>query len=289
MSTGIYKYQNKINGHIYIGQSVNIEKRYAQHLYDAYNRPITTIDIAINKYGINNFTFEIVEECSVKELNNKEIYWIDFYDSFNNGYNNTLGGKSLNGGNHPRSILKEQDVWFIRECYKNHIPRREVFKSVQSTGITERGFLKVWNNETWPEIHQDVYTKKNKLWHKQNVGHGQDQVGLSSLDRAIKQEDIDIWIKEKKAGLSINAIAKKYNRDNSTIEKYINNPKAISEVKYTGRKLQNVNTGKIFNSISSAAKWAKCGATTLTRHLTTDKIAGKVPETGEPASWIELS
>ena len=53
--------------------------------------------------------------------------------------------------------------------------------------------------------------------------------------------------------------------------------------------MKNLNTGKIFKSINSAAKWAGCGATTLTRHLTSDKIAGKVPDTQEPAHWEELS
>ena len=60
-------------------------------------------------------------------------------------------------------------------------------------------------------------------------------------------------------------------------------------MEYNSRRVQNVETGMVFKPINSAAKWAKCGATTLTRHLTTDKIAGKVPKTGEPAHWIELS
>ena len=48
MSIGIYKYQNKINGHIYIGQSTNIERRYQQHIYDANNpeRRGTGLEIA---------------------------------------------------------------------------------------------------------------------------------------------------------------------------------------------------------------------------------------------------
>lgn len=45
----------------------------------------------------------------------------------------------------------------------------------------------------------------------------------------------------------------------------------------------------IFNSISAAARWSGCGATTLTRHLASDKKAGKVPETDEVAEWEELS
>lgn len=158
----------------------------------------------------------------------------------------------------------------------------------KDTGISERGFLKIWNCENWNNIHTDVYTPENKAWHKSQVGHSQDQIGLSSLDRAISQAEINDWVKDYNNGLTINAIAKKYNRDNSTVEKYIANPNAVYEVKYKGRKVQNINTGKIFSSISSAAKWAGCGATTLTRHLAKDKIAGKVPETNEPAQWIEI-
>lgn len=291
MSIGIYKYQNKINGKIYIGQSDNLERRYAQHIYDTTARPErgTGIDQAMAKYGRENFTYEIIEYCDIKELDERECYWIAYYDSYNNGYNKTPGGKSLHGEDHPRAILTEEDVWFIRECYKNHIDRSLVYELVKNTGISERGFLKVWNNENWPAVHQDVYTPENKAWHKANVGHSDDQIGLSSLDRAIKQEEIDIWVKEYKNGMSINAIAKKYNRDNGTVEKYINNPVANKKVNYHGRTVKNINTNQIFNSISAAAKWAGCGATTLTRHLASDKIAGKVPDTGEPAQWIEIT
>lgn len=291
MSIGIYKYENKLNGQVYIGLSNNIEKRYQQHLYNVKHeeRACTGIDIAIRKYGIENFTFEIIELCKEEDLDAREQYWIDYYDSYNHGYNRTPGGKSLRGENHPRAILTEQDVWNIREQYGKGIKRSEVFEPYLQRGITERCLLKVWNCENWTEIHNDVYTEENKALHKQQVGHSADQIGLSSFDRAIKQNEIDIWVQEYNKGLSINAIAKKYGRDNSTVEKYIHNPVATTRIKYRGRRLQNVETQQIFESISKAAKWAGCGATTLTRHLTTDKIAGKVPETNQPAHWIELS
>lgn len=291
MSIGIYKYQNKINGKIYIGQSDNIENRYKQHLYDAEKRPErgTGVDIAIKKYGIENFDFSIIETCSIDKLDEREIYWIDYYDSYRNGYNRTPGGKTVRGEDHPRAILNEEQVWLIRQYYNDHIPRREAYAKFKDTGITERGFKKIWDCETWQDVHTDVYTKENKEWHKKEaLGHSEDQIGLSSLDRAIKQEEIEEWLKDYNNGLSINALAKKYNRDNGTIEKYIKNPKAITEIKYRGRTVKNINTNKIFTSISAAARWAGCGATTLTRHLAGDKIAGKVPETGEPAEWIEL-
>ena len=288
---GIYKYQNKLNGKIYIGQSTDIERRYQQHLWDAEKRPEqgTGIDLAINKYGINNFTFEIIEQCNSEQLDERERFWIEYFNSYTDGYNRTPGGSSLKGEEHPRAILTKEQVWQIRDLYGKRIKRSDVFKIFKDTGITERGFLKIWNCETWTNIHTDVYTPENRAWHKQQIGHSEDQKGLSSLDRAITQDEINIWVNEYQNGMTINAIAKKYNRDNGTVQKYISNPNALKKVQYKGRAIKNLNTNKTFNSISTAAKWAGCGATTLTRHLATDKIAGKVPETNEPAQWEELS
>lgn len=49
---------------------------------------------AFKKYNLENFTFEILEECSTNELNDREKYWIQFYDTYRNGYNQTIGGNS---------------------------------------------------------------------------------------------------------------------------------------------------------------------------------------------------
>lgn len=93
---GIYKITNLINGNPYIGQSIDIYKRWRQEKEDSknvnnhsYNYPLMR---AFRKYGIGNFSFEIIEECKIEELNERERYWIKFYDSFFNGYNQTLGG-----------------------------------------------------------------------------------------------------------------------------------------------------------------------------------------------------
>ena len=96
MTTGIYKIQNKINNKIYIGQSVNIERRWKDHRSSykdendhSYN---THLYRSMRKYGIENFDFSIIEICEPNQLNEKERYWIERYDSFFNGYNLTLGG-----------------------------------------------------------------------------------------------------------------------------------------------------------------------------------------------------
>ena len=89
MSCGIYKIQNLINHKIYIGQSVNIEKRLSVHKSSKDN---CYIHNAIQKYGIMNFDFSIVESCPKQELDEKEIYYIKKYNSLiPNGYNMTPG------------------------------------------------------------------------------------------------------------------------------------------------------------------------------------------------------
>lgn len=288
MTIGIYCYENKINHMMYIGQSTSIEKRYKQHLYDSTKRPVQTIDLAIAKYGIDCFDFTIIEECSEDRLNEREIYWIDYYGSYVNGYNSTIGGKSLFGDNHPRAYLSNEDIYNIREEYKNGTPFRDVYSRYENTGISKRGFKKVWDGENWTHIHMDVYTEENKQKHHKNMGHSKDQIGLSPLDKAISQEEIDQFLNDYNAGMNIHKIAKKYNRDYGIIQKYLNNPIANTTVKYNGRQVKNINTGIVFNSINSAAKWAGCGSTTLTRHLSMDGIAGKVPGTNESAEWIEI-
>ncbi len=96
MKIGIYKIQNLITKECYIGQSVDIYKRWEDERnaafninHASYNYPLSK---AFRKYGINNFSFEILEECQRQELNKKEIEWIIKYDSYNHGYNQTPGG-----------------------------------------------------------------------------------------------------------------------------------------------------------------------------------------------------
>lgn len=92
---GIYKITNLINGHSYIGQSINIVRRWKDHRQVAARGARNDYPLyrAISKYGIENFEFSIIEECSVDELDEKEKYWISYYDSYNNGYNQTKGGE----------------------------------------------------------------------------------------------------------------------------------------------------------------------------------------------------
>ena len=93
MSIGIYKITNKLNNKAYIGQSIHIERRWQEHLQHGRHQPKSVLHTAISKYGESSFIFEILENCSVEELDAKEIYYIQYYNTLiPNGYNVQVGG-----------------------------------------------------------------------------------------------------------------------------------------------------------------------------------------------------
>lgn len=106
----IYKFRNKLNGKIYIGQTTNSAKtRVIEHMTSC--RPWTKtrkgyFQKALYKYGFDNFEFTILEQCqNSDDLNIREIYWIGYYKSDNKeyGYNMTPGG----GGNKNKEFLQK--------------------------------------------------------------------------------------------------------------------------------------------------------------------------------------
>lgn len=95
MTGFIYKITNNINGKCYIGKTLgSIEKRWKEHQYDSTRRKLEVRPLyrAFNKYGIENFSIEQIEECDVDILSEREIYWINYYNSYHYGYNATFGG-----------------------------------------------------------------------------------------------------------------------------------------------------------------------------------------------------
>lgn len=284
MTIGIYKIINDVNSRVYIGQSVSCETRWKSHLYDAGHRPSMVIDLAIRKYGQEHFKMEIVERCSISELDDKEKEWIEKEESYKNGYNSTVGGKALRGEDHPRAILKEEDVVQIRMFYAEHVPFRTVFEKYKDLGISKRGLQKVWRNDTWKNVSQEVYTKENKDWHKRyscGVKANQNQ------EKRVLKVEISEILADYRNGKTITEISKKYHRDYGTIQKYINCPQVSERIKTRGRAVKNLETGQVFPSICAAARWSGCGATTLTRLLNSSRPAGRTPD-GQEAHFVSV-
>ena len=101
MSYGyIYKITTSCSEKVYIGQTIRtIEKRWQEHLNarNDENKKSLHLYLAMNKYGVETFSIEKIDEASSQEeLDEKEIYWISFYNSIENGYNMAPGGVGTN-------------------------------------------------------------------------------------------------------------------------------------------------------------------------------------------------
>ena len=153
IKVGIYKITNLCNGKIYIGQSNNIYRRWKDHRCNSKNTNSADYDSvlhrAFRKYGVNNFSFDIIEECNLKDLNDREIYWIEYYDSTNLsiGYNLTTGGcgnRTWNIKDDDMLITLSQNGYSIQEI--SQIMCRS-YDSIKQ----RRVHLCVTNNNNWTE------------------------------------------------------------------------------------------------------------------------------------------
>lgn len=173
MLTGIYCITNKINNKIYIGQSNNIISRWSEHYRVSLRndeRRKSLIHKAIIEYGIENFTFEILETCNISELNDLEIKYIkEFKENGYSLYNLTDGGESnpMYGEDNPRHILSDKEVYDIRERYNNRENKSDIY-NLYKDRITFSGFNDIWRGKSRKYIHMDVYTKENKEFHRKN-------------------------------------------------------------------------------------------------------------------------
>lgn len=106
----IYKISNSVNSKLYIGQTTrDVDKRFKEHLKSCSEKSKKTLHLyqAMNLYGKDKFFVEQIDEAnSQEELNEKEKYWIEFYDSINTGYNMMAGGSEENPMN--SNIVKEK-------------------------------------------------------------------------------------------------------------------------------------------------------------------------------------
>ena len=200
---GIYKITNNINSKIYIGQSNNIQRRFSEH----QNRGTTSripVDVAIQKYGKENFNFEIIEECSIEQLNQKETYWITYFNSIENGYNCSVGGDQQSiGSNNGRAILTESEIKFIRTAYNNHERRKDIYKHFKDK-ITFSSFARIWDGTSWAHIMPEVLTEENKRYYSKEATNGE-----KSSNAKLTDEEV-IKIRERYVSENAKTIYKDY-------------------------------------------------------------------------------
>lgn len=185
---GIYKITNLINSKSYIGQSINIEKRWYEHKYKSQCENDSSFNsilyMAFRKYGIDNFKFEVLEELkTIEELDRKEQYYIKLYKTIApNGYNILEGGqKSRKTIKHCKKCgqpLKYSITDYCKNCYhilqyRTEHPTKDVlleqvalkgFSQVgREYGVTDNSVKKWCKKEGLPVYKKDIVELYNKL------------------------------------------------------------------------------------------------------------------------------
>lgn len=169
----IYKITNKVTGKSYIGQTrYTVEFRWRQH---QHKKDGCYFHNSIQKYGADNFTVETLEECDYKDLDSREIYYIAKYDTFNNGYNTTIGGDGR------RKIITDNQYDEIRELY-----------------------LSGFSSNKIAELYEVDKATILKILHSLKV-----KIRKNNLD--INNQEFEELVRDYKSGFSLRELAKRYN------------------------------------------------------------------------------
>ena len=243
---GIYKITNLINNQVYIGQSIHIEERIRQHKTEYMKKGSeNSLYSAIRYYGLDNFKFEIIEACSPEALNEKEIYWINYYNSFENGYNLTPGGQArfFNHNDFYELWDAGYSVGEISEKLKvGHTTVQNYLKGYNNYNASEshkRGGKKINvknNNKPYKNIYQyDFSGNLIKIWHSTKEIQRELKINGESISRNIKNERLS-------AGGYI----------------WSDKPITFSPIGKRGQKaIECINNGLIFHSLKDAQFYAQ--------------------------------
>lgn len=146
----IYCYHCIPTGKKYIGKTKNENKRKQRHRYNAKKGIKNNFYNAVRKYGWDNFVYGIINEFDISILNEKELYYINFYDTYKNGYNLTIGGEGGTTWVMPEDIKKQ-----YRERMLGHKLSDEVKKKISQSN---RG--RKWSKEAKENLSKKLKGRK---------------------------------------------------------------------------------------------------------------------------------
>ena len=201
---GIYKITEIDNPtNFYVGKSNNIQRRFKEHQTKTYEQSRIPFDNEIKEKGIDAFTYEILEECSVEELSEKEKYWINKLEATKSGNIFEGGLRDVVGSNNPKAKLTEEDVINIRLAYANHKKQKEVYEDYKSI-ISFGYFQNLWQGRSWSHIMPEVFTEENKQYYIY-----QNSLGSNGASSAFTEEEV-IIIRQRYVNESAKEIYKDY-------------------------------------------------------------------------------
>ena len=209
---------------VYIGQTNNLKKRMTDHLKEARNGNNSKVYRAFRKYQTTRADFEIIEQGieTQEQADEREIYWIAYYNSFKNGYNSTPGGDVGNGGmlkgeNSYNAAFTNEEVKKIRLIRATlKYTKSEVYEMYKDR-ISEGGFHKIWNYETYTEVAPELNTPEIAKFYRHNRVSG----SKSKCNKFNKDQVKEIRNKYYIDAITSYDLAKEYNVGPGCIQRLV--------------------------------------------------------------------
>lgn len=205
MKKAIYKITNKINNKIYIGQSSQPKERFLQHCRN-YKESRSLINKAIQKWGVENFDFEIIGWF--EDYNEKEKYYIAYYGSISpNGYNLTTGGDAPPVGSH-KKITLEVARQIQQDLLNENITRKQIISKYKITNDIVRHINdgSSWKDES---LKYPLRPSERELLNKKV-----DKVIELLLNTKLTQKEIGQLVGWNRSAITMINIGKNYKREN---------------------------------------------------------------------------
>lgn len=173
----IYCYYCIPTGKKYIGQTVHEERRKKQHRHDCKRGVDNKFYRAVRKHGWHQFMYGIIEEYEVDFLAEKEIYYIHYYDTYNNGYNSTIGGEGVGGCSPSEETRKKQSISarnrtdirynkkYFTEEEKKEAKRKRDREYQQRIKERRKEYMKEWRTNNQDKIKK--WNEENKEYLKE--------------------------------------------------------------------------------------------------------------------------
>lgn len=210
---GIYKITNKITGNFYIGQSINIEKRFKEHKRKKLK---TKLSKDFQKYGLDNFTFEIIEEVSIKRLNERELFYIEKLNPYYNSHKTVVNDCLRNIPEETINKLKKSGKKQWEE--KSQEEKEKIIKNnLKGPALNHKV-----SEETRNKIRKSLLGTKMKDETKQKISNAHKEKfknGYINKGAILKNQKKILCVQENKSFNSIKEAAKYYGIDAGSITK----------------------------------------------------------------------